>query len=347
MKKILFATLILISSLLVLVSCNDVVPVPDTSNETPLTLEFPNDGMKINATITFENDNGKLYYKKNGETSFHEVTDSRIENIKAGDTIALFADRTSVEGDKYLRIQCSEDCFVYGNVMSLIRKDNFAEAKEVFKDAFRELFRNNKNMKNHYSKPIVLPATKLAKNCYQEMFSGCIALSDLSTMRIAADTMVDYACYRMFFSCTGLHKAPVLPATTVAESCYEGMFYNCSRLSWVEPLTATTMATNCYMEMFRDCKTLGIGPELPATVLADGCYAGMFRDCSKLTRLRGTSLPVDRLPKDSCHYMFFGCKSLTTAPEIKATSVAASSCERMFEGCESLVNVQDELPATT
>ena len=34
----------------------------------------------------------------------------------------------------------------------------------------------------------------------------------------------------MFYGCTALTKAPALPATTLAYSCYSGMFYGCTKI---------------------------------------------------------------------------------------------------------------------
>lgn len=44
--------------------------------------------------------------------------------------------------------------------------------------------------------------------------------------------------------------------------------------------------------------------------------------------------------------MFYGCKNLTTAPELPATTLAPSCYTAMFESCESLTAAPD-LPATT
>lgn len=59
----------------------------------------------------------------------------------------------------------------------------------------------------------------------------------------------------------------LLPATTLAESCYHGMFYNCSNLT--------------------------IAPNLPATTLAESCYNGMFNGCTNLSYIKAmfTTIP--------------------------------------------------------
>ena len=50
-------------------------------------------------------------------------------------------------------------------------------------------------------------------------------------------------------------------------------------------LPATTLANYCYNSMFYGCSSLVQAPELPATTLADFCYSGMFRDCTSLTEI--------------------------------------------------------------
>ena len=86
----------------------------------------------------------------------------------------------------------------------------------------------------------------------------------------------------MFHSCTALTKAPSLPATTLANYCYQNMFHSCTALTKAPALPATTLANRCYVDMFQDCTSLTQTPALPATTLADHCYYGMFYGCTKI-----------------------------------------------------------------
>jgi len=56
----------------------------------------------------------------------------------------------------------------------------------------------------------------------------------------------DYCLFYLFSDCTTLTKAPVLPATTLAEGCYEGMFSGCASLTQAPELPATTLVDVCY-----------------------------------------------------------------------------------------------------
>ena len=66
-------------------------------------------------------------------------------------------------------------------------------------------------------------------------------------------SVVDYAFQWLFAECASLTKAPVLPATTLADSCYWCMFYACLSLTKAPVLPATTLAVDCYYDMFLNC----------------------------------------------------------------------------------------------
>ena len=115
-------------------------------------------------------------------------------------------------------------------------------------------------------------------------------------------TLIDYKTYKtvdtsnavfgcLFEGCTELTSAPALPATDLADYCYNGMFYGCEKLTDAPELPATTLAQDCYNKMFYGCKKLTEAPELPATTLADNCYNHMFFDCTSLNKI--TMLATD------------------------------------------------------
>ena len=60
----------------------------------------------------------------------------------------------------------------------------------------------------------------------------------------------------MFQGCTSLASAPALPATTLADDCYNGMFFGCTSLASAPALPATTLASGCYSSMFANCSSL-------------------------------------------------------------------------------------------
>ena len=158
------------------------------------------------------------------------------------------------------------------------------------------------------------------------------------------NTVVDCAFRNLFYNCTSLTKAPVLPATTLAKDCFEFMFWGCQSLTKAPELPATTLASGCYSQMFGGCKYLTKAPELPATTLAQWCYYYMFSGCASLTK--APELPATKLANSCYKCMFMGCRSLTKAPELPATTLADDCYDGMFERCTSLTKAP-ELPATT
>ena len=87
----------------------------------------------------------------------------------------------------------------------------------------------------------------------------------------------------LFKNCAVLTSAPELPATALADDCYNSMFIGCTSLTATPELPATKLADYCYSSMFIKCTSLTSAPELPATTLAEGCYSSMFADCTKLS----------------------------------------------------------------
>lgn len=95
-----------------------------------------------------------------------------------------------------------------------------------------------------------------------------------------------YAFFNLFDSCSKLTSIDdlLLPATTLAFSCYQSMFKYCTGLTSIptDLLPATTLVVYCYRSMFQNCTNITTAPKLPATTLADSCYNYMFYECSNL-----------------------------------------------------------------
>ncbi|MBO7463072.1 MAG: leucine-rich repeat protein [Bacteroidales bacterium] len=180
-----------------------------------------------------------------------------------------------------------------------------------------------------------------SSSCFAKLFKDC----PLTTAPELPATILADNCYDGMFSyCKSLTTAPKLPATTLADYCYYSMFTGCTSLTTAPELPATTLAGFCYQWMFVGCTSLTTAPKLPATTLADYCYYYMFTGCTSLTT--APKLPATTLARGCYAIMFEGCTSLTTAPELPATTLAEYCYEYMFEGCTSLTTAP-ELPATT
>lgn len=174
-------------------------------------------------------------------------------------------------------IECSNDCYVYGNMMSLIDKDGFATNATLTEPyAFFHLFQKsdysaNTTVKNHPTKDIVLPATTLTYNCYDGLFADCQGIT--RAPQLPATTLAEW-CYCMMFSGTSITEAPQLPATTLTNACYSDMFMNCTSLAAAPELPAPTLVEGCYSSMFSGCSSLGYVKCLATDISADYCTTG-------------------------------------------------------------------------
>ena len=242
--------------------------------ETPLTFE----AAKAGVTVKFNNYDEDIvapnveYSLDGGITWKDDLTAAGVTLAAAGDKIS-FRGTNEAYGGEYLhdcrQFFLSAETYVYGNVMSLINKDNYPTNKTLTANyAFKWMFFNQTNLKNKDADhQIFLPATTLAEDCY-----NC-----------------------MFLYCTSLTTAPELPATVMKKECYDSMFEGCKSLTTAPKLPAKTLAENCYNGMFEGCESLTTAPELPAKTLAESCYYGMFAGCKKLSSVtcKATDLSAD------------------------------------------------------
>lgn len=259
---------------------SDVWAQDSDMNEVPLTLEAIEDG-----TITFRNVVNRLYYRINGgelqeiaaytynsSTGEYNFTNTEIP-VKAGDAVSFISDsgdfnnyggtnwryafsyknKSGAAKTAYSNINCTGDCYVYGNVMSLFSPNQFATLKTMDVKpgyfitgqtpyCFGYLFYKNTHLKNHATKKLVLPATTLKDYCYFALFSGC---SISEAPELPATTLNNYCYYGMFINCTNLTDSPELPATTLVSGCYKQMFKNCTSLSKITSLATSISALDC------------------------------------------------------------------------------------------------------
>ena len=229
-----------------------------SDKETPLTLQATADGY-----ISISDPKVGMKYKVGDDGQMQTVTSTNYVyiNVTAGQTVQFFGNGTSITayGDEHAsnstHFGSNVKCYIYGNIMSLVNETGFATATDLTGDyAFQLLFSYFRNLSNHASRKLVLPAMTMTKECY----------------------------YGMFLGCKGLTAAPALPAQKLAEGCYENMFDGCSRLTAAPELPATTLKEDCYYGMFSNCTSLTTAPLLPAPTLAEGCYCWMFDGCTNL-----------------------------------------------------------------
>ena len=216
----------------------------------PLTLEA-----KTAGTIVVSSPKVGMQYSLNGGGKA-AVTSEPID-VAAGQTVAFYGSGTSITSYFGTKITGgTADCYIYGNIMSLVDETGFATATTLTGSAnFSQLFQGNTHLYNHASKDLVLPATTLTSACYGSMFQGC---TNLTTAPALPATTLANNCYELMFNgCTNLTAAPVLPATTLAEYCYDGMFQGCTKLNSVTCFATNISATNATKNWLKDVAATG------------------------------------------------------------------------------------------
>ena len=300
------------------------VKMIDISKVMPLTFEAKEAG----ASVTFKTYTGSTLsapeYSTDGSswTRYTWGTAITLENV--GDKVMFRGDNATYAGGgsyDYSTFTCDKDCYIYGNVMSLVSSTGYVSATTLTAGStFRKLFEKNTHIVNHPTLSIVLPATTLTNSCYYAMFDGC---SQLTKAPALPATKMEQGCYWGMFSETGITAAPALPATTLANACYMLMFDNCPHLTTPSDLPATTLAESCYAGMFSRCSSLEYAPELPATTMVKNCYYAMFTMCEKITT--APVLPAATLAEGCYMSMFTYCTNLNSVTCL-ATDISAKNC---------------------
>jgi hypothetical protein len=176
------------------------------ANTQPLTFQAIKEGT---ITYTAANDGYTVEYKKNNDGW---TTYSSAISVAVGDVVSFRGTNSTYYMSKgeligvASKFACSSACYIYGNVMSLISKESFSTTTSFTAEkTFLRMFENQTNLRSHPYKDLVLPATTLAKQCYQNMFYGC----------------------------TGLTRSAILAKAVGADNAYQWMYNGCSNLSEV------------------------------------------------------------------------------------------------------------------
>lgn len=144
--------------------------------------------------------------------------------------------RYATSPSDYHYFSLDDDCYVYGNIMSLICATGYATLKKLDSSVqytFESLFYGCEGLNNHPDMTIELPATELASYCYSHMFKDCTSLDEAPELPTGGWDLRTYCYQFMFEGCTSLTESPVLPAEKLVQGCYASMFSGCSSLSYV------------------------------------------------------------------------------------------------------------------
>jgi len=343
------------------------------ARETATTISFP---------TKYQDAAYGLQYSSDG-SDWTNVSETSSFELAAGNSVMVRG-----KGSKYQNsdgtaplFTSSAPCYIYGDIMSLFCDGSYNK-KTAFtssnNNALQGAFKDLTNLDIHPARPLLLSATTLANNCYQQMFAGSSitrAPEFYNETGAFATNIPTQACYQMFQGCTSLSAAPELPATgTIASQGYYGMFNGCTTLLTPPSRLAVTPSggNGHFREMFNGCTSLLLAPELTATVIRqDGCRsmfngcaslqeapellantisgnyacAYMFQNCTSLTQGPSALLATDM--QNYCYAsMFKGCTLLEAAPRIDATTLADYCFQEMFSGCIALRTAQDAFSFT-
>lgn len=183
---------------------------------------------------------------------------------------------------------------ISGNIMGLI--DGFNEVTTIPSlYCFYKLFMGISLI--YDASALRLPAKVIKGAAYYEMFRNCnnmVAGPDID----GTDNSKLVGTRGMFKGCTSLVECPKFSFEKVGNGACQEMFMDCNEL--INPpkiLPATTLANSCYQSMFYGCYKIRFAPELPAKTLVNGCYSMMFADCTELRYVK--ALFTTNITKDT------------------------------------------------
>lgn len=289
---------------------------------------------------TADTENAKFSNLFEGCSALTSAPDLPSKNLSKGCYFKMFKGCTSLEiapalPATVLANTCYESMF-YG--CTGLTTAPALPATALAESCYKSMFRGCTILDNASD----LPAEKVPDNAYNEMFYECTSLKAMPT--ISAKTVNAYGMQKMFYGCSNLSTVTDLCIDTfktnnngVGYNC-DGMFSYCKNLTAAPKLPATTLADYCYQDMFNGCENLSSAPELKAVVVHEGSYQRMFANCTALKK--APALPATEVRKSGYQQMFSGCKNMETGPEsLPATELKENCYYRMFNGCSSLTIV--------
>lgn len=158
--------------------------------------------------------------------------------------------------------------------------------------------------------------------------SGAVNMSSLTT------ASGNYACYFMFWGCTGLTSADLSVLTTVGgQNACNSMFQNCTELKSADLGSLTTLSSRYACgSMFSGCTGLTSVDLSSLTTLSGGnACSGMFGYCSGLISIDLPSLSTIS-GSLACYNMFQNCTSLATVYIGGTTAINFGTQTNQFQG---------------
>ena len=241
---------------------------------------------------------------------------------------------SSTEDWTGMTISSDGQCYVYGNIMSLIDAENFVDCKaftETF--ALSGLFISATDLVMHPEKALELPATELTRGCYFAMFYGT---NITKAPELPARIVPQEAYVIMFANCPELLSAPELNMDELKESASWMMFRNCAKLSYCPDIKINKVGASALSMAFTECPSLKTAPAIECDEVATSGLYQMFAN-SGITN--ASSLKVRIVGNSGCSYMYSDCDDLVDGGTVEVEQSGESAYSYMFRRCTSLKQV--------
>jgi len=203
----------------------------------------------------------------------------------------------------------------------------FINGKElhVDRDGCNEMFQNCINLEENVN--LIIKENKekgFSNSSFDRCFNNCEKIKNANIIINDDFSKIGGYFNNCFEGCIGLENVNINYESNVEHAGgFGSMFLGCTNLKTFN----ANENFNCYIGKYDTCRS-------------------MFKNCTNLETLN-IHFTANELIRTYCYQeMFNGCSSLTTAPELPATTLISNCYENMFRSCSNLL-VAPELPATT
>lgn len=226
-------------------------------------------GVNKVTSVSYSIDDGNTWVTTNNADNTEVVITTPTVNAGGRVLWKGVASAYAINSTKYSCFSSTGKFNIYGNILSLLYNNDFVGIDSLASNnswCFCYLFKGSKVVD---AKNLMLRAMTLQNYCYMALFYGCSEL--MFAPILPAKTMVLQCYYAMFHSCSKLEEAPKLPATIIARACYRAMFSYCSSLKKAPELHAKTLDIQSYYNMFARCKKIDSITCTATDISADSC----------------------------------------------------------------------------
>lgn len=156
---------------------------------------------------------------------------------------------------------------------------------------------------------------------------------------VAGQTSGSFTFFGLFYNCTALTTAPLLPSKNLTSHCYDCMFRGCTSLREMPALPAKDIPVGSYMHMFNGCSFKRV-KRIGAVRLENASCYSMFQNCSQLEYADNLFNMIEYADTFSMRYMFWNCFNLKVGPSMYTTGRAGhATFNSAFLNCYALTAV--------